>query len=59
MAALSRAAVIDVTAAGQPGVKAGCRTRGNHVKTLWRRAACPGLECAIPQGVTCSREFIC
>src|SRR6478672_7843811 len=33
MAALSHAAaVIDVTAADQSCVKAGCRTRGNHVK---------------------------
>jgi hypothetical protein len=57
MAALSHAAVIDVTAADQSRVKADCRTRGNHVKMPWQRAACSGLECAIPQGVTCSRQF--
>jgi hypothetical protein len=32
VAALSDAAVIDVTAADQSRVKADCRTRGNHVK---------------------------
>jgi hypothetical protein len=46
MAALSDAAVIDVTAADQSRVKAGCRTRGNHVKMPWQRAACSGLKCA-------------
>jgi hypothetical protein len=40
MAALSDAAVIDVTAADQSRVKVGCRTRGNHVKMPWQRAAC-------------------
>jgi hypothetical protein len=39
MAALSDAAVIDVTAADQSRVKVGCRTRGNHVKMPWQRAA--------------------
>jgi hypothetical protein len=39
MAGLSHAAVIDVTAADQSRVKAGCRTRENHVKTPWRRGA--------------------
>jgi hypothetical protein len=48
MAALSDAAVIDVTAADQSRVKAGCRTGGNHVKMPWQRAACSGLKCAIP-----------
>jgi hypothetical protein len=47
MDALSHAAVIDVTAADQSRVKAGCRTRGNHVKMPWQRAACSGLRCAI------------
>ena len=43
MAALSHAAaVIDVTAADQSRVKAGCRTRGNHVKMPWQRAPAPG-----------------
>jgi hypothetical protein len=42
MAALSDAAVIDVTAADQSHVKAGCRTRGNHVKMPWQRAPAPG-----------------
>jgi hypothetical protein len=37
MAALSDAAVIDVTAADQSRVKVGCRTRGNHVKMPWQR----------------------
>ena len=32
MAALSDAAVVDVIAADQSRVKAGCRTRGNHMK---------------------------
>jgi hypothetical protein len=58
MAALSHAAVIDVTAADQSRVKAGCRIRGNHVKMTWQRATFSGLECAIPRWVTCSREFI-
>jgi len=48
MAALSDAAVIDVTAADQSRVKVGCRTGGNHVKMPWQRAACSGLNCAIP-----------
>jgi len=57
MAGLSHAAaVIDVTAADQSRVKAGCRTRGNHVKMPWQRAACSGLKCAIPLRVTCSRN---
>jgi hypothetical protein len=38
MAGLSHAAaVIDVTPADQSRVKAGCRTRENHVKTPWQR----------------------
>jgi len=54
MAGLTHAAaVIDVTAADQYRVKAGCRTRGNHVKMPWQRAACSGLKCAIPLWVTC------
>ena len=41
MAALSHAAaVIGVTAADQCCVKAGCRTRGNHVKMPRQQAAC-------------------
>src|SRR5689334_11187394 len=48
IAALSDAAVIDVTAADQSRVKVGCRTGGNHVKMPWQRAACSGLSCAIP-----------
>ena len=56
MAALSHAAVIDVTAADQSRVKAGCRTRGNHVKMPWQRAACSELKCAIPFWVACSRN---
>src|SRR5689334_3738159 len=56
MAAFSRAAVIDVTAADQSRVKAGCRTRGNHVKMPWQRAACSGFKCAIPLRATCSRN---
>jgi hypothetical protein len=48
MTGLPEAAVIDVTAADQSRVKAGCRTRGNHVKMPWQRAACFGLKCAIP-----------
>jgi hypothetical protein len=50
MAALSHAAVIDVTAADQSPVKADCRTRGNHVKMPWQRAACSGLKCAVRPG---------
>jgi hypothetical protein len=53
MAALSDAAVIDVTAADQSRVKVGCRTRGNHVKMPWQRAACSGLKCANPLWVAC------
>jgi len=56
VAALSDAAVIDVTAADQSRVKAGCRTGGNHVKMPWQRAACSGLKCAIPLQVACSRN---
>ena len=56
MAALSDAAVIDVTAADQSRVKVGCRTGGNHVKMPWQRAACSGLKCAIPLQVACSRN---
>jgi hypothetical protein len=56
MAALSDAAVIDVTAADQSGVKVGCRTGGNHVKMPWQRAACSGLKCAIPLWAACSRN---
>jgi len=56
MAGLPDAAVIDVTAADQSGVKAGCRPRGNHVKMPGQRAACSGLECAIPARATCSRN---
>jgi len=56
MAALSDAAVIDVTAADQSGVKVGCRTRGNHVKMPWQWAACSGLKCAIPLWAACSRN---
>ena|SRR5690348_16531166 len=56
MADLSHAAVIDVTAADQSRVKAGCRTRGNHVKMPWQRAVCSGLKCTIPLRVTCSRN---
>jgi hypothetical protein len=36
MAALPHAAVVDVTAADQFRMKAGCRTRGNHVKMPWQ-----------------------
>jgi hypothetical protein len=54
MAALSDAAVIDVTAADQSRVKAGCRTRGDQVKMPWQPAACSGLKCAIPVLVACS-----
>jgi len=56
MAALSDAAVIDVTAADQSRVKVGCRTGGNHVKMPWQRAACSGLKCAIPLWMACSRN---
>jgi len=56
MAGLPDAAVIDVTAADQSDVKAGCRPRGNHVKMPWQRAACSGLECAIPARAACSRN---
>ena len=56
MAGLPDAAVIDVTAADQSDVKAGCRPRGNHVKMPGQRAACSGLECAIPARATCSRN---
>src|ERR1043165_2134172 len=57
MADLSHAAaVIDVTAADQSRVKAGCRTRENHVKKPWQRGACSGLKCAIPLWATCSRN---
>jgi site-specific recombinase XerD len=43
MAALSDAAVIDVTAADQSRVKAGCRTGGNHVKMPWRLSTIAGF----------------
>ena len=59
MAALPHAAVIDVTAADQSRVKAGCRIRGKHVKMPWQRAACSGLKRAIPLWVTCSRNPTC
>jgi hypothetical protein len=42
MAALSDAAVIDVTAADQSRVKVGCRTGGNHVKMPWQPPPAPG-----------------
>jgi hypothetical protein len=48
MVALSHAAVIDVTAADQSHVKADCRTRGNHMKMPWQRAACFGVEMRYP-----------